>query len=111
MLSFAAAPYPAVWCVLQCVVDFAAECGDDEIDMIHHYGEAWMGALMGLLSTGTVQQQCAAIPAVSAMAAALQDRFTPYYSQLLPAFLSILANASSTEARSLRGPAMECVSW
>ena len=95
----------------QCVVDFTAECGEEELEMIEHYSDRWMTAIIALLSGGTLQQQCAAIPAVSSMAGALQERFTRFYAQLLPSFLSILANASGPEARSLRGPAMECISW
>jgi hypothetical protein len=79
--------------------------------MIEHYSETWMGAIIALLSGGSLQQQCAAIPAVSSMAGALQERFTRFYAPLLPSFLSILASSTGPEARSLRGPAMECISW
>jgi hypothetical protein len=92
-------------------VDFTSECGEDEVDMIEHYSETWMGAIIALLSGGSLQQQCAAIPAVSSMAGALQERFTRFYAPLLPSFLSILASSTGPEARSLRGPAMECISW
>ena len=47
----------------QCVVDFASECGDDEAELIEHYSDAWMGAIIALLSGGSLPQQCAAIPA------------------------------------------------
>ena len=95
----------------QCVVDFTSECGDDEVELIEHYSDAWMSAIIALLSSGSLPQQCAAIPAVSSMAGALQTRFTRFYEPLLPSFLSILASATGPEARSLRGPAMECISW
>jgi hypothetical protein len=95
----------------QCVVDFTSECGEDEADLVEHYSDAWMGAIIALLSGGSLPQQCAAIPAVSAMAGALQARFARFYAPLLPSFLSILASATGPEARSLRGPAMECISW
>ncbi len=92
-------------------MDFTAECGASELEMVQHYSQGLMSALMALLSGGSLQQQRAAIPAVSAMASALQGQFALFYPQLLPSFLSILASVHNPDTRCLRGPTMECISW
>ena len=68
--------------------------------------------LTEMVVSGSVAHKLCAVSAISAVAVALGDRFTRFYSHLMPGFVQMLANVHchDAESRELRGLAMECVS-
>jgi hypothetical protein len=96
----------------RCLVDFAAECDEDEAEMLSYYSDAMVQSLTALATNGTVPQQMAAITALSAVAAALEQRFVKYYESLMPGLMCILQGqvTGAGNSTALAGRAIECVS-
>jgi hypothetical protein len=96
----------------QCVVDFTAECEEEDVGMLQAYSDSLVESLTAILVSGQPAQQKAAITAVSSLAASLDEHFLKYYHHLMPGLIGILQTAASTAGRvgrELTGPAMECV--
>jgi hypothetical protein len=81
--------------------------------MLRAYSDPLVHSLTAILVSGHPSQQKAAITAVSALAASLDEHFLPYYPHLMPGLIGIIQTAASSGGRvgrELVGPAMECVS-
>jgi len=98
----------------KCIVDFTAECDDDEAEMLSNYSDAMVMSLTALLTNGTMPQKKAAITTLASLAASLDERFVKYYAHLMPGLMSILqgevTGGNGRDGAALAGRAMECVS-
>lgn len=96
----------------KCIVDFMAECTDDEAEMVDGYADGLLTVLTDMVVNGSTAHKLCAVSAISAVAVALQERFTRFYAHLMPGFMGVLSNIElrDRDARELRGKAMECVS-
>eukprot|EP01087_Luapelamoeba_hula_P021903 TRINITY_DN773_c0_g1_i1.p1 TRINITY_DN773_c0_g1~~TRINITY_DN773_c0_g1_i1.p1 ORF type:complete len:1105 (+),score=203.93 TRINITY_DN773_c0_g1_i1:1361-4675(+) len=89
------------------IINFCEHCTQE---ILAPFLEGLLSKLGGLLQGGKRIVQEQAITAIAAMADVAKEGFLPYYDSFMPFLKTILANATSTEYRMLRGKAMECIS-
>ena len=98
----------------RCIIDFTAECDEDEAPMLASYSDAMVTSLMNLLTTGTITQQSIAIQTLSSLATSLDEHFVKYYAHLMPGLVNILqgevTGSNGKGGAELAGSAMWCVS-
>jgi len=97
----------------RCIVDFMAECSEEEAEMVDGYATGIIGVLTEMVVSGSPAHKLCAVSAISATAVALQERFSRFYSALMPGFVAMLSQTDlrDRDSRELRGKAMECVSF
>ncbi|KAJ2722638.1 importin subunit beta-3 [Coemansia sp. Benny D115] len=90
------------------MVNFAEEASKT---VLEPYLDTLLERLLAMLSSPRRYVQEQAITTIATLAENAQSRFVKYYSTIMPMLLNVLAQATDSEHRLLRGKAMECATF